>query len=48
MVSYHVKKLKKASYSLIASKMLSKQEKEEVDRIFRAIEINEDGELQND
>lgn len=41
-------KLKQATYAFIASQLLSKQEKEEIDRVFRAMDKNGDGKLQKD
>ena len=39
-------KLKQATYAFIASQLLSKQEKEQIDKVFRAMDINGDGKLQ--
>ena len=41
-------KLKQATYAFIASQLLSKQEKEQIDKIFRAMDTNGDGKLQKD
>lgn len=41
-------KLKQATYAFIASQLLSKQEKEQIDRVFRAMDLNGDGKLQKD
>ena len=41
-------KLKQATYAFIASQLLSKQEKEQIDKVFRAMDINGDGKLQKD
>jgi hypothetical protein len=38
-------KLNQATYAFIASKILSKQEKEETDRVFRAMDKNGDNKL---
>ena len=38
-------KLKQATYAFIASQLLSKQEKEQIDKVFRAMDINGDGKL---
>lgn len=38
-------KLKQATYAFIASQLLSKQEKMEIDKVFRAMDINGDGKL---
>ena len=48
IVSFDLKKLKQATYVFTASQLLSKQEKEEIDRNFRAMAKDEDGELRND
>ena len=39
-------KLKQATYAFIASQLLSKQEKEQIDKVFRAMDLNGDGKLQ--
>jgi calcium-dependent protein kinase len=41
-------KLKQATYAFIASQLLTKQEKEQIDRVFRAMDLNGDGKLQKD
>jgi len=41
-------KLKQATYAFIASQLLSKQEKEQIDKVFRAMDVNGDGKLQKD
>ena len=38
-------KLKQATYASIASQLLSKQEKEQIDKVFRAMDLNGDGKL---
>ena len=38
-------KLKQATYAFIASQLLNKQEKEQIDKVFRAMDINGDGKL---
>jgi calcium-dependent protein kinase len=38
-------KLKQATYAFIASQLLSKNEKEQIDKIFRAMDENGDGVL---
>lgn len=38
-------KLKQATYAFIASQLLSKQEKEQIDKVFRAMDVNGDGKL---
>jgi len=38
-------KLKQATFAFIASQLLSKQEKEQIDRVFRAMDLNGDGKL---
>lgn len=38
-------KLKQATYAFIASQLLSKQEKEQIDKVFRAMDANGDGKL---
>ena len=38
-------KLKQATYAFIASQLLSKKEKEEIDKVFKAMDINGDGKL---
>jgi calcium-dependent protein kinase len=38
-------KLKQATYAFIASQLLSKQEKEQIDKVFRAMDLNGDGKL---
>lgn len=38
-------KLKQATYAFIASQLLSKTEKEQVDKVFRAMDTNGDGKL---
>ena len=38
-------KLKQATYAFIASQLLSKNEKEEIDKVFRAMDTNGDGKL---
>lgn len=38
-------KLKQATYAFIASQLLSKQEKTEIDKVFRAMDVNGDGKL---
>jgi len=38
-------KLKQATYAFIASQLLSKQEKEDIDKVFRAMDANGDGKL---
>ena len=48
MASFHLKKLKQALYVFIASQVLSKQEKVEIDRVFRAMDRNGDGEVRKD
>ena len=48
MVSFLLKKLKQATYAFIALQLLSKQEKEEIDRVFRAMDKNGDDKLQKD
>ena len=37
--------LQQATYAFIASQLLSKKEKESIDEIFRAMDVNEDGKL---
>merc|ERR1711935_996516 len=41
-------KLKQATYAFIASQLLSKQEKEQIDKVFKAMDLNGDGKLQKD
>ena len=41
-------KLKQATFAFIASQLLSKQEKEQIDRVFRAMDLNGDGKLSKD
>jgi len=41
-------KLKQATFAFIASQLLSKNEKEQIDRVFRAMDINGDGKLSKD
>jgi len=41
-------KLKQATFAFIASQLLSKQEKEQIDKVFRAMDLNGDGKLQKD
>lgn len=41
-------KLKQATYAFIASQLLSKNEKEQIDKVFRAMDLNGDGKLQKD
>jgi calcium-dependent protein kinase len=41
-------KLKQATYAFIASQLLNKQEKEQIDKVFRAMDINGDGKLSKD
>jgi calcium-dependent protein kinase len=41
-------KLKQATYAFIASQLLTKQEKEQIDKVFRAMDLNGDGKLQKD
>jgi len=38
-------KLKQATYAFIASQLLSKQEKEDIDKVFKAMDVNSDGKL---
>jgi len=38
-------KLKQATYAFIASQLLNKQEKEQIDKVFRAMDLNGDGKL---
>ena len=38
-------KLKQATYAFIASQLLSKQERENIDKVFRAMDTNGDGKL---
>jgi len=38
-------KLKQATFAFIASQLLSKSEKEQIDKIFRAMDLNGDGKL---
>jgi calcium-dependent protein kinase len=38
-------KLQQATYAFIASQLLSKQEKEQIDKVFRAMDTNGDGKL---
>ena len=38
-------KLQQATYAFIASQLLSKQEKEQIDKVFRAMDANGDGKL---
>ena len=38
-------KLKQATYAFIASQLLSKQEKTDIDKVFRAMDVNGDGKL---
>ena len=38
-------KLKQATYAFIASQLLSKSEKEHIDKVFRAMDLNGDGKL---
>lgn len=38
-------KLKQATYAFIASQLLSKAEKEQIDKVFRAMDLNGDGKL---
>jgi len=38
-------KLKQATYAFIAAQLLSKQEKEKIDEVFRAMDLNGDGKL---
>jgi calcium-dependent protein kinase len=40
--------LKQATFAFIASQLLSKQEKEQIDKVFRAMDINGDGRLSKD
>merc|ERR1719453_1017300 len=39
-------KLQQATFAFIASQLLSKQEKEQIDKVFRAMDLNGDGKLQ--
>lgn len=41
-------KLKQATYAFIASQLLTKNEKEQIDKVFRAMDVNGDGKLQKD
>jgi len=41
-------KLKQATYAFIASQLLSKNEKEQIDKVFRAMDENGDGVLTKD
>jgi calcium-dependent protein kinase len=41
-------KLKQATYAFIASQLLNKQEKEQIDKVFRAMDLNGDGKLSKD
>ena len=41
-------KLKQATYAFNASQLLNKQEKEQIDKVFRAMDINGDGKLSKD
>ena len=38
-------KLKQATFAFIASQLLSKNEKEQIDKVFRAMDVNGDGKL---
>ena len=38
-------KLKQATFAFIASQLLSKNEKEQIDKVFRAMDKNGDGKL---
>ena len=38
-------KLKQATFAFIASQLLSKQERENIDKVFRAMDTNGDGKL---
>jgi calcium-dependent protein kinase len=38
-------KLKQATFAFIASQLLSKQERESIDKVFRAMDTNGDGKL---
>jgi calcium-dependent protein kinase len=38
-------KLQQATYAFIASQLLGKQEKESIDKVFRAMDVNGDGKL---
>lgn len=38
-------KLKQATYAFIAAQLLSKNEKEQIDSVFRAMDVNGDGKL---
>lgn len=38
-------KIQQATYAFIASQLISKQEKEEIDKLFRAMDVNGDGKL---
>merc|ERR1740115_327631 len=38
-------KLQQATYAFIASQLLGKQEKEQIDKVFRAMDVNGDGKL---
>lgn len=38
-------KIQQATYAFIASQLISKQEKEEIDKLFRAMDVNGDGQL---
>jgi len=37
--------LKQATYAFIAAQLLTKQEKEKIDEVFRAMDLNGDGKL---
>jgi len=41
-------KLKQATFAFIASQLLSKNEKEQIDKVFRAMDTNGDGKLSKD
>ena len=41
-------KLQQATFAFIASQLLSKQEKEQIDKVFRAMDVNGDGKLSKD
>ena len=41
-------KLKQATYAFIAAQLLNKQEKEQIDKVFRAMDLNGDGKLSKD
>jgi len=37
--------LKQATFAFIASQLISKQEKEQIDKVFKAMDLNGDGKL---